>query len=289
MLTDSLRNPTGLAAPSTTWILTTLVFLLAVGLFACAPDPQPSAAPELISSGTEFTCMLQADGSPVCWGAGAPRNERARFDFGQSTPPTDESFIAISSGAYHTCALRQNGTPVCWGDDRMSQTTLPAGEKFTTISSGAAHICALREDGTPVCWGNIKADQTTPPEGEKFTTISSGGGHTCALRRDGSAVCWLSDFTTRAVALTIGLATPPEGERFTAISSGSTHTCGLRADNSPVCWGLFEGMSGHAVACESAAASHTTCRFVDGIGPPLSCGLGTSDSPPCLEDSNSRQ
>ena len=254
MLTDSLRNPTGLAAPSTTWILTTLVFLLAVGLFACAPDPQPSAVPELISSGSEFTCMLQADGSPVCWGVDGSD---------QSPPLAGETFASISVGINHTCALREDGAPICWGNDGLGQSSPPAGETFVVISSGGAHTCALRKDGSPACWAQalLRArgahpnfGQSIPPRDEAFTTVSSGAyhtcvsvkteprragemtewakrhrrrrevhyhqqwaHHTCALREDGTPVCWGDS--------KVGEATPPVGERFTTISSGAAHTC----------------------------------------------------------------
>ena len=237
MLTAVFRIPPGTAASSSKWLLALLLCLPVIGLLACGTEQ--SAMPELISSGSDFTCMLQVDGSLACWGS-----------------------------------------------DAIVQTPALEGESFTTISMSGHHICALRQDGSPICWGYDDSGQTSPPEGEKFIAISSGGLHTCALRQDGSPVCWGSNGDPRVLlpGIHLGQATPPEGERFTAISSGYSHTCGLRADNSPVCWGAFEGASG-AYTCEPSADSEKTCRFSDGVGPLLSCGLRTGASPPCLGDS----
>ena len=215
-----------------------------------------------VSSGAGFTCALDADGVPFCWGINPN---------GQLSPPNGEKFSAISSGWVHTCALRSDGSAVCWGNDYSGESSPPAGERFTAIAAGWGHTCAiqlsgavlcwggnesgqsslpddgafiaisvgwkyscaLRADGSPVCWGTgrYQRGQSQPPSAERFTTISShsGGDHTCALREDGSPVCWGDNRH--------GESSPPEGERFTAISSGGNHTCALRADDSPVCWG----------------------------------------------------
>ena len=237
MLTAVFRIPPGTAASSSKWLLALLLCLPVIGLLACGTEQ--SAPPELISSGSDFTCMLQADGSLACWGS-----------------------------------------------DAFVQTPALEGESFTTISMSGHHICALRQDGSPICWGYDDSGQTSPPEGEKFIAISSGGLHTCALRQDVYPVCWGMNGHPRLFlpGIHLGQATPPEGERFTAISSGYSHTCGLRADNSPVCWGAFGGISGHTHSCKQDNDT-LTCWFSDGVGPPLSCGLRTGDSPPGLEDS----
>ena len=68
-----------------------------------------------VSNGNRFTCALDPDGAPVCWGID---------DYGQATPPADERFTALSSGERHVCALRADGTPVCWGDPAQAAPRL---------------------------------------------------------------------------------------------------------------------------------------------------------------------
>ena len=112
--------------------------------------------------GSDHTCALRADGSPVCWG---------NSDYGQATPPEGERFATVSSGANHTCALRADGAAVCWG--------AALGDKYTSYGYT-----------TVVGWG-----QSEPPEGERFSSISSGASHTCGLRLDGTVLCWGKGFS----------------------------------------------------------------------------------------------
>ena len=115
-----------------------------------------------ISNGNRFTCALDPDGAPLCWGID---------DYGQASPPAGERFVALSSGERHVCALRPDGAPICWGDPAQGRTAPPASETFVAISSGWAHTCALRTDGTPVCWGRNDYGQALPPDGEQFIAI----------------------------------------------------------------------------------------------------------------------
>lgn len=215
-------------------------------------------SPAYISSGYEFTCILDSGGTPYCWGsnrqdqASPPKDER--FEFidsgpfhtcglrhdgsavcwgsareGLTLPPADGRFQAISGGWNHVCALGIHGSAICWGSNRYDEISPPPGQKFAAISSGNFHTCALREDGIPVCWGYGGSGRTTSPTDERFTAIDSGGFHTCALREDGSPVCWGSNRH--------GQSSPPEDERFTSISSGDGNTCALKADGAVVCWG----------------------------------------------------
>ena len=62
-----------------------------LGLPTCeVPTPRFTA----ISSGSNHTCALRDDSSPVCWGSD---------EHGQASPPKSEHFTAISSGTYHSC------------------------------------------------------------------------------------------------------------------------------------------------------------------------------------------
>ena len=274
-----------------------------------------ATAPTSIASGAHFSCLLEAAGSPVCWG---------QNDHGQATPPPGETFTAISGGTRFACGLRTDGSAVCWGQNDFGQADAPAGETFSVISSGAQHTCGLRPDGTPVCWGkNIDrtgafVGQSTPPTGESFVAIGAGAAHTCALRANGTVRCWGSnlfgessppsgirlaslsensyvhmcglDGRGNAVCWGInffGVANPPVGETFSAIGSGDRHTCGLRPDGSVHCWG---------------SASDGNGRFQGKLTPPPglsfssisvgwnhTCGITTAGSVACWGDDSQGQ
>ena len=261
------------------------------------PEPAPGSranptqSPELldiktesvvISSGFGYTCALQNDGTPVCWGldefgrTSPPADEKfvsisagdswvcgvligggascwGRTTEGQASPP-DGQFVSVSSGHTHTCGLRPNGSALCWGM-RGSFALVPAGERFVQISSGDDHTCGLRPDGSALCWG-WDDGRVSVPDGERFVQISSGDEHTCGLRPDGSALCWGDDSE--------GQASPPAGEKFVSISSGRRHTCALRADGSALCWGQNDDgesspPSGERFIHISSGSSANTC------------------------------
>ena len=70
----------------------------------------------------------------------------------------------MSGGGRHVCGLRQDGSASCWGDDDYGQTTPPKGERFIAISVGHSHTCELREDGVVLCWGRFQDGEPAPPE-----------------------------------------------------------------------------------------------------------------------------
>ncbi len=216
-----------------------------------------------ISIGSTSTCALRPDGSPVCWSY-SPLASLPWDILGDrlaQASPQDERFVSISSESWHACALRHDGSPICWGDNEDGEASPPENERFASISSGYSHICALRPDGSPVCWGNNKFGQASPPRGAQFATISSGSNHTCALRPDGSPVCWGLNGNDQA--------SPPQGAQFASISSGSSHTCALRQDGSPVCWGAngagqASPPQGAEFAIISSGGGHTCALRRDG-------------------------
>lgn len=93
-----------------------------------------------ISSGSEHTCALRMDGSPVCWG----HNEGWAYGLngaltkmgGQASAPEGERFVAISSGRFHTCGLRVDGSAVCWGSNSHGQAS-PPDMRFATSLGGS--------------------------------------------------------------------------------------------------------------------------------------------------------
>ena len=116
------------------------------------------------------------------------------MNFGQASPPADESFEDISVGVAHTCGLRSNGSPACWGNDENGQSAPPGDEGLSVIAAGSGHTCGLRLDGTAVCWGQEPysdghTDWEETPEGE-FVSLDAAAGYTCAITTRGFTDCW---------------------------------------------------------------------------------------------------
>jgi len=66
-----------------------------------------AGAESSLSAGRMFTCALDTDLRPHCWG---------RVFWPRATPETSE-FIEINSGLTHTCGIRRNDTrAACWGE-----------------------------------------------------------------------------------------------------------------------------------------------------------------------------
>ena len=113
-----------------------------------------------ISTSRNHTCGLSKDGSTVCWGQNR---------YGETLPPSGETFTSIGAGGVQSCGLRADGAAVCWGNDGHT----PADETFASISAGYAHTCGLRANGVAVCWGHNNYGQSTPPSDETFVSVSS--------------------------------------------------------------------------------------------------------------------
>jgi len=233
----------------------------------------PQVMPRNIDAGGSNACRLEPDRTATCWGSD---------DDGQSSPPDDETFVALSVGENHACGLRADGTAVCWGNDDNGQASPPSGETFTSITVGGSHSCGLRADGTAVCWGSNYFGQSSPPTQSRttasqnvvgsqplqtssitFDSISAGDVHTCGIRPDGAAVCWGD---TRH-----GRSAPPSGETFAAasLSAGKDHNCALRDDGTAACWGSDANgqstpPSSETLTALSAGGSHTCGLRGDG-------------------------
>lgn len=210
-------------------------------------DSTPSASFVAIDANTSWTCGLQPDGTPLCWGD-APT---IPSDDGESevwvNPPPAGPFTQLAVGWRHVCGVQTDGTVACWGaynhNDRL---TAPEGT-FTELDAGAHHTCGVQTDGTVACWGRsyrcdwpngvnngcveVEVGITSPPEGT-FTTLSASEVHTCGVRTDGTLACWGDNED--------GQSDAPTGT-FKAVSTSSdwlwAYSCGVRADSTLACWG----------------------------------------------------
>jgi alpha-tubulin suppressor-like RCC1 family protein len=195
-----------------------------------------------VGAGVTHTCLLNANGSVMCWGQGTS----GRLGYGSSatigktnaTLPytagyvnTDSSFVEIAVGGSHVCGLTGNGSVMCWG----SGSGGPLGYGST---SNVADTCL----SVPYTKGFVNT-------GTPFVQIAAGGSHTCGLTANGSVMCWglgssgqLGYGKTNNVGdknttwpYTAGFVNT--GTAFVQIASGSAHTCGLTGNGSVMCWG----------------------------------------------------
>ena len=118
--------------------------------------------PRELTSGFDFTCALEQNGSLWCWGAG------------QLEPSKVEGIGAkvaqIGSGRLHICAVTEAGALWCWGknfsgqlgtgttDDQVAPVLI-LGSGVVRVAGGRHHTCAIVADGSPLCWGQNSASQ----------------------------------------------------------------------------------------------------------------------------------
>ena len=146
-----------------------------------AADAEPGeavAGREVLTTGSDHSCAVTAEGSLECWGSN---------EFGQSDPPAGQ-YSEVSAGSTHTCALTVAGEVRCWGAPNDARIAAPQG-RYTSIDAGYDHTCALSESGEIACWGWNEDGQATPPSG-RFTAVSAGRWHSCALDDAGELTCW---------------------------------------------------------------------------------------------------
>jgi hypothetical protein len=181
-------------------------------------------------------------------------------EYGQSTAPGGDSFVAVAAGAYHSLALRADGSIAAWGWDHEGQASPPAGNDFVAVAAGAVHSLALRADGSIAAWGDNTWDQATPPAGNDFVAIAAGWEHSLALRADGSIAAWGNNSD--------GQASPPAGNDFVAVAGGAAHSLALRANGSIVAWGREDEIEdtprGRGFVAVASAFLHSLALRADG-------------------------
>ena len=219
-----------------------------------------------VSSGSNFSCALRAEGTVACWGGN---------NYGQLSVPSGE-FIAISARAWHACGVRTDGTVECWGDDQLGQASPLSGE-FTAVTSGGGHSCGLRTNGTAECWGDNSFGQSSPLSGS-FTAVSAGLRHTCGVRSDGDVECW-GDMSAGQLSEVVGNFTSVSA----AVAGSGRQTCAVQSDEpNVVCWGHLYGEDVFGIS--PAEGTFTTVS----TGGNHACTLGAG-SIVCWGDNSVRQ
>jgi alpha-tubulin suppressor-like RCC1 family protein len=215
-----------------------------------------------ISVGLDYDCLLEKDGTVICWG---------RNDYGQASAPKGK-FRQISANYYHSCGVKESGDIVCWGNNGMGQSKNQKGS-YTQVAVGEYSSCAIKIDGSLKCWGN---PNIIPPTGN-YVQIDGGEGTFCAINQGIGAVCFgkdnieikdkilqitvgmyydgptggrnssidicaiRDDRTVVCIQGGLGMVVPPPG-RFVQISSGFNKTCGVKENSLIKCWeGILYG------------------------------------------------
>lgn len=193
------------------------------------------------SAGGFFSCAVNADGLPVCWGG----------EFPIPVDPYSQSFLPdlaglygltqVSTGHNHACAVSTEGNAYCWilGDNTKdsqwklggvvqpgkgyAQVILPEGVKAKRVEPGRFHSCLISTTGDVWCWGASKYGQlgaaeiggmvTTPikvPGIANVAHIAVGDFFTCAADTSQQVWCW--GLKGKLFDYEIGWAYDPYGE-----------------------------------------------------------------------------
>jgi alpha-tubulin suppressor-like RCC1 family protein len=190
------------------------------GTLLCGVDPPR------VGGGTDFSCVVQTDGTVRCWGANdwgqlgdgtTVRRYQATFVNGNVAPVVGiTTAVAVSTGSDHACALLQNGTIRCWGSNLYAQLGSTGGTdnlahpepmqvngiaNAVAVSAGRLHTCAVLATGGIKCWGynatGQLGDGTTQLRALPVSInvagiidVQAGYSHTCALTQTGLVRCW---------------------------------------------------------------------------------------------------
>lgn len=214
-----------------------------------------------IAAGDGFTCVLLADTTVRCFGAGDRGQLGTGLTADSSLPVAvrlDGSTLlsgvtVLAAGGSRACAVLAAGTVHCWGDDVPYATAIPGLDTAIAVSVGLAHTCVLRAVRDVWCWGRnadgqlgdgTRTDRAAPVRVKRLSgvvALAAGGAHTCALFTGKVVACWgrnvdgqLGDGTRKRHLLPTPVRLLP---RATAIAAGARHTCARLATRKVRCWG----------------------------------------------------
>ncbi|MEZ4251192.1 MAG: MopE-related protein [Polyangiales bacterium] len=223
-----------------------------------SPRPTVIASAARVFAGPRSTCLLEADGDLVCWGAREP--------FGDASPRTPSGLaipnaIEVAATIHATCARTTDERLLCVGSGDSGEIfsgspgstpvelDLGLTDGFSQLVAGTNHLCALARDGRVICWGNA-ADGRLGHAGSAPSAVAglvdarevaAGGAHTCAIREGGSVVCFGANASGQlGDGGDIGSSSPVAVASITdavQLALGTEHSCALLAGGSVRCWG----------------------------------------------------
>jgi alpha-tubulin suppressor-like RCC1 family protein len=192
-----------------------------------------------VSSGSNHTVAVRADGTLWAWGSGFLGN--GVHTEWQDLPiqiGTDTNWQSVYAGYNHTHGIRADGTLWSWGESSLEPEQVGEDGDWESVGNDFA----LKENGT--LWTlNPLAQFGT----DTWTDISNGGEHIVGIKTDGSLWAW-GDATYGRLGvgslapgepnyypdpLRVGAAT----DDWLDVSAGLEHTLGIRADGTLWSWG----------------------------------------------------
>mgnify|MGYP006277195019 CR=1 FL=1 len=225
-----------------------------------------------LAAGSMHTCVVLADGTAKCWGAGA----YARLGYEANPTQNADRYVA---------------NPVLLSDG----TTLSG---LASITAGTAQTCALKTDGTVYCWGNNNVGQlgrggaiaggntsNTPAQVVSLTNvrqISSGHQHVCAVTTANAIYCWGAGAKSQlGLASTSNVSTPTAVKRgagtltgVAEVAAGWESTCAITLDGVGYCW----GNNANGQLGDGTTAVRNTATQISGISSLVSIAVDRSSN-----------
>ncbi|KAF3336984.1 putative serine/threonine-protein kinase-like protein CCR3 [Carex littledalei] len=183
-----------------------------------------------LTSGNNFTCAINTNGTVSCWG---PLNNTMQSRF------SNYSMTTIVAGDSHICGLNKSGFVICGGSNSSGESYAPAGSpyEYTRFALGSRHTCAIkRPNGIAVCWGGPGGAQLYMPlNGTSFEFLVAGGNLTCGLTTNNYTVlCWDSHFRNVSVRT---LPLPKILPGICVAGGDDICSCGTYPDSGSLCAG----------------------------------------------------
>eukprot|EP00931_Biecheleriopsis_adriatica_P018653 TRINITY_DN12991_c3_g1_i1.p1 TRINITY_DN12991_c3_g1~~TRINITY_DN12991_c3_g1_i1.p1 ORF type:complete len:613 (+),score=131.06 TRINITY_DN12991_c3_g1_i1:135-1973(+) len=216
-----------------------------------------SSTAYLIAGGFRHSCLIQEDGSLVCFGTSGRSQCEVPPDLGGP-------FVAVAAGNFHNCAVQADGQLKCFGDNSFGQCSVPQNLRaIKQVAAGYSHTVALDDKGKLISFGDSTYGQCMIPDSlAPIISIAAGFKHTVLLQRTGKIVCF-GDNSEEQCEI------PEDLGPVKAIAAGDFHTCVIQDDGKLVCWG--SNASGQCdvppdlgpVKAVAAGSKHTLVATVD--------------------------
>ncbi len=167
-----------------------------------------------ISTGYQYQCGVQTDGSLWCWGMdysnalGLGVEPDGTVVANPARVGLDNDWMEVHTGASLSCARKTDGTIWCWGAPQFTGTNevdpmgvpteISSDTDWTWLDVRWTHACAGKPGGGAMCWGsdgNLDVipgvgDASVPTDiGYTFDQFLMGGHHNCG-ENGGAWTCW---------------------------------------------------------------------------------------------------